>query len=109
MRGEVGERNSQTREYGSCLAFWRLLVKLWSLNHGEKSVAGNGSRGARVTLCAMTDEPQTNVEHHGEKAGGGLDRGQIRRLLELTPEERLEVFVASARNVAEFVASARPA
>jgi len=55
----------------------------------------------------MTDEPRQKRERPEEKSGLGVDRSQIRRLLELTPEERLEVFVASARNVAEFVASAR--
>ena len=68
---------------------------------------GNGWHGAGVTLCAMTEEPRENVERPEEKPGAGVDRSQIRRLLELTPEERLEMFVASARNVAEFVASAR--
>ena len=55
----------------------------------------------------MTEEPQEKVERPEEKPGYGVDRSQIRRLLELTPEERLEVFVASARNVVELVASAR--
>lgn len=55
----------------------------------------------------MTDAPREHSERPEEKPGDGVDRGQIRRLLQLTPHERLVVFVASARNVAEFVASAR--
>ena len=70
-------------------------------------MVGNGWQGAGVTLCVMPEEPQEKVERPEEKPGYGVDRSQIRRLLELTPEERLEVFVASARNVAELVASAR--
>ena len=74
---------------------------------GCRDVVGNGWQGVGVTLCAMTEEPQKKVERPEEKPGYGVDRSQIRRLLELTPEERLEVFVASARNVAELVVSAR--
>jgi hypothetical protein len=55
----------------------------------------------------MTEEAQETTERAEEKPGSGVDRSQIRRLLELTPDERLEAFVASARNVAEFVAGAR--
>lgn len=55
----------------------------------------------------MTEEPREQSERPEEKPGYGVDRSQIQRLLQLTPHERLVVFVASARNVAEFVASAR--
>jgi hypothetical protein len=55
----------------------------------------------------MTQKPGETLERPEETPGQGVDRSQIRRLLELTPDERLELFVASARNVAEFVAGAR--
>jgi hypothetical protein len=55
----------------------------------------------------MTQRRQESAEQPEAKPGVGVDRSQIRRLLALTPQERLEVFVASARNVAQFVASAR--
>ncbi len=70
---------------------------------------GRGDSG--VTLNAMTEEPRELEERPeeklGEKPGYGVDRSQIRRLLALSPEERLVVFVDSARNVAELVAGAR--
>ncbi|MEO6258701.1 MAG: hypothetical protein ABIP63_00045 [Thermoanaerobaculia bacterium] len=56
----------------------------------------------------MPERPEGKVEQPEQKPGSGVDRSQIRRLLDLTPDERLKLFVASARNVAELVASARP-
>lgn len=56
----------------------------------------------------MSDRPEAKAESPEQKPGAGVDRSQIRRLLDLTPDERLQLFVASARNVAEMVASARP-
>jgi hypothetical protein len=44
--------------------------------------------------ASQTERPS---EH---KPGYGVDRTQIRALLALTPEKRVEIFVASARNVA---------
>ena len=61
-----------------------------------------------VTLSAMSERPEGKVEQPEQKLGSGVDRSQIRRLLDLTPDERLQLFVASARNVAQLVASARP-
>ena len=56
----------------------------------------------------MSDRPEAKAESVEQKPGAGVDRSQIRRLLDLTPDERLQLFVASARNVAQLVASARP-
>ena len=64
------------------------------------------ARSPSYTFC-MTEQLREPVERPEDKPGYGVDRTQIRALLELTPAERLEIFVASARNVAEFVASAR--
>ncbi len=55
----------------------------------------------------MTEERQEPVERPEDKPGYGVDRTHMRALLELTPAERLEIFVASAQNVAKLVASAR--
>jgi hypothetical protein len=54
----------------------------------------------------MTEEPR-EPEKPEVQPGYGVDRSQIRRLLRLTPEERPALFVDSARNVAELVATAR--
>ena len=56
----------------------------------------------------MSDRPEAKAESPEQRPGAGVDRSQIRRLLDLTPDERLQRFIASARNVAEMVASARP-
>ena len=56
----------------------------------------------------MSERPEGKVERTEQKPGAGVDRSQIRRLLDLTPDERLQLFVASAENVAQLVASARP-
>lgn len=55
----------------------------------------------------MTRRRQEPDKQPEMKPGFGVDRSQIRRLLALTPQQRLELFVASARNVAQFAASAR--
>lgn len=59
------------------------------------------------TLTSMGEQLQGKNKEGQSKPGEGVDRTQIRRLLQLTPGERLEVFIASARNVAELVAGAR--
>lgn len=41
------------------------------------------------------------------KPGEGVDRTQIRKLLAVSPAERLRMLVVEARNVAAFVAAAR--
>ena len=56
----------------------------------------------------MSERPAGQGEQPEPQPGAGVDRNQIRRLLELTPDERLQRFVASARNVAELAARARP-
>jgi hypothetical protein len=55
----------------------------------------------------MKEQLQEPVERPEYKPGDGVDRTQIRALLELTPAERLKTFVASARNVAEMLANMR--
>ncbi|HKR65167.1 MAG TPA: hypothetical protein VJZ00_15660 [Thermoanaerobaculia bacterium] len=56
----------------------------------------------------MDEQPQEPVSTRPEdQPGYGVDRTQIRALLELTPAERLDLFVASARNLAEFIAKTR--
>jgi len=55
----------------------------------------------------MNEEPQQPVERPEDKPGYGVDRTQIRALLELSSSERLEIFVASARNVTELLRDAR--
>ena len=42
-----------------------------------------------------------------EKPGTGIDRTVIRDLLVLTPEQRLELMVESARNLADFLDKTR--
>ena len=42
-----------------------------------------------------------------QKPGTGVDRTLIRNMLALTPAERAKVLVASASNLAEFLAKAR--
>lgn len=67
---------------------------------------GNGPGIRWRYTQAMTEKPR-EPEKPEVTPGYGVDRSQIRRLLELTPEERLALFVDSARNVAELVATAR--
>jgi hypothetical protein len=50
-------------------------------------------------------EEATHVRER--KTGEGVDRTQIRQLLELTPEERLRKLVVEVRNVTAFLAAAR--
>jgi hypothetical protein len=48
---------------------------------------------------------QAKVE---QKPGTGVDRTLIRRMLVLTPAERLKVLVEEARNVSDLLAKMRP-
>jgi hypothetical protein len=48
---------------------------------------------------------QVNAE---QKPGFGVDRTLIRRMLLMTPADRLKTLVAEARNVSELFARMRP-
>jgi len=56
----------------------------------------------------MGNEPH-DPAHAEHPPGYGIDRTLIRRLLDLTPAERLRIGVESARNVAELFARLRRA
>jgi hypothetical protein len=43
----------------------------------------------------------------GQKPGIGIDRTVIRDLLVLTPDQRLELMIASARNLSDFLTKTR--
>jgi len=47
----------------------------------------------------MTDQPQIRAE---QKPGTGIDRTLIRRLLAVSPSERVKLLVDEANNLADF-------
>ena len=53
---------------------------------------------------AEQEQQQTAVE---QKPGTGIDRTVIRDLLVLTPAQRLELMIESARNLADFLDKTR--
>ncbi len=46
-------------------------------------------------------------ETQSDKPGAGVDRTVIRRLLRMTPAERLKLLVVESRNAAEFFTKMR--
>lgn len=54
--------------------------------------------GRHYTL-PMTEQPQTRTE---QKPGAGIDRTLIRRLLAVSPSERVKLLVDEANNLADF-------
>ncbi len=57
-----------------------------------------------MTIVAEQEQQQTAVE---QKPGTGIDRTVIRDLLVLTPAQRLELMIESARNLADFLDKTR--
>jgi hypothetical protein len=70
----------------------------------QKKVARQGTlgKGRSVTLDPMEQQQEQEIERPEDKPGYGVDRTQIRERLALPPEERVRLFVASARNVAKI-------
>ena len=54
-----------------------------------------------LRACAMTLEPMP-------RAGAGIDRSAIRRMLALTPRQRLQLAAKETRNLAPLVPRRRP-
>jgi hypothetical protein len=60
--------------------------------------------GWRYTLH-MKEQPQSRAE---QKPGTGIDRTLIRRLLAISPSERVKLLVDEANNLADFDRKFRP-
>jgi len=58
-------------------------------------------------MARMAEEKQQHAAPANERPGTGIDRTVIRDLLVLTPEERVKLMIASARNLADFLAASR--
>ena len=51
---------------------------------------------------SSVDMPDTRKEEPEQKPGAGIDRTVMRRLLELTPAERLKIAVEEANRLEHF-------